>query len=1247
MFASFSEARASLDESLLKLSTKILVAAMREEQQWVRDSATAFIHESTVDTVEDLLARGEVLLGPPGARLQLRKAFLTALGKVSGMLIRPEPSPSSQLEFGPADGPVLTDWARQHDVERCLAHPALPYLAGPARNIFASFFRFRTQALVREVLLATESHAPTQLARLKAALIESLLVVGARVSRGRAYELATPEPSSPIEDRAAAILGPLRALRASLRSRTEPFAPHDVPRPIKIRYALSGRSPAVTFDAGEGDDRWKVKIPLELHQDLGAACAIHMGPCDHKLAAVDEILRTLTASPPPKELEALIALSDVPGWMRVIQELETIARGAPDAQESEVTWWIASSGYAVSIAAVRRKRGKKGEWLTPKTVRAATLLNSPLEDIDRRPAELLAMGERTYHSDIVPSVIEALVGHPRVIAGPMLGAAVKYSVEQHSARVALRREDDEIRVMLTAAGKDCRTARDRDLIVDEDAKRIVVARIDKTVLATFERVSEALRRLPPADLPAFAAHLAVVDPKVPIDAVDLVPVEEMVARDDWVLKVAARDDGVIEARLEVRPLAGGPCYLAGTPPARALAPVGRDRLLAASRDLLAEQAGVSARWVAWGLEKTEDPRQIIAGDAALRMIAGVRADPRGTTVEWTSRAIKVLPTVRSRALKLGLTSGPDWFGVEGEVVLDEHRATLAMLLDAARNKSDFVAIGDGTYLELEQVLVERLRALEPHVRRVKNRLEVGSLSVPALAAVLGDATPPPRWVDIAARAREAGEIAPEIPSGLDAVLRPYQIEAYVWMSRLAAWGAGCLLADDMGLGKTVETIAVLLARSGLGPALVVAPTSVTHNWRRELSRFAPALEVVSLRDADLDHLGPGQIVVTSYGLMVADVERIAKKRFATLVLDEAQVIKNPASQRSKAARSLTADWRVALTGTPVENHLGDLWALLAAVSPGLLGSWDQFRDRWMGVPSSGLDGLRKVVRPFILRRTKAEVLAELPPKTEVVVDVELSAAERTIYEDARQASKAALQGLGAQLGTAAGRFHVLAAMTRLRQLACDVSMVIPDEPPPSSKLARFVDLASGLVEEGHSAVAFSQFTKLLDRAEAALMAAGIAYSRLDGSTPADARGDLVDAFQAGGPSIMLVSLKAGGTGLNLTAAHHVFHLDPWWNPAVEDQATDRTHRIGQTKPVTVFRMVSRGTIESAILSMHASKRDLAAQILEGTGGGGALSAEALLAMITDDTPPAPPPEPPPPARSAPSRIPRRDGRGSA
>ena len=468
---------------------------------------------------------------------------------------------------------------------------------------------------------------------------------------------------------------------------------------------------------------------------------------------------------------------------------------------------------------------------------------------------------------------------------------------------------------------------------------------------------------------------------------------------------------------------------------------------------------------------------------------------------------------------------------------------------------------------------------------------------------------------------------PIMPRGLDATLRPYQRRGLAWLQFLDALSAGGIFADDMGLGKTITTLAFLLGKlqqQGAAPSLVVCPTSVATNWVREAARFTPDLKIALFhgvaRDAAV--LASHDIVVTTYAILRRDADLLARTRFRCVVLDEAQNIKNALSATTRAALRLDADMRLALSGTPLENRLGELWSLASFANPGMLGSARAFESRYErpieAKHSSPLAGeLRAVLRPFLLRRTKADVLSDLPPKTEMDRVVSLSTPDKRLYDalaiTLRDAVKADFQKRKGIPSTS-----VFAALTRLRQMACDPRLVDArvdaEHERIGAKREAFLELVRELVAEGRRALVFSQFVSLLTLWRRDLDDEHIPYEYLDGSTTH--RDVVVARFQEGTAPLFLISLKAGGSGLNLTAADTVIHCDPWWNPAVEDQATDRAHRIGQDKPVTVVRLVARGTIEEKILVLKAKKRELAnAVIADDASALSGISAEELAALL--------------------------------
>jgi SNF2 family DNA or RNA helicase len=424
----------------------------------------------------------------------------------------------------------------------------------------------------------------------------------------------------------------------------------------------------------------------------------------------------------------------------------------------------------------------------------------------------------------------------------------------------------------------------------------------------------------------------------------------------------------------------------------------------------------------------------------------------------------------------------------------------------------------------------------------------------------------------------------------------------------------------------VQAIALLLEQAPQGPCLVVAPTSVCFIWQEELAKFAPTLHAHTLynnndRQTLIESLQSMDILICSYGLLQQAGEILANKDWQLIILDEAQAIKNSETKRWQYATQLKSKARVALTGTPIENHLGEIWSLFRFLNPGLLGSRESFQQRYAIPIEKNRDPIAKrtlknLVQPYILRRTKVEVLQELPSKTEQSILIEPTADEIAFYDAVRVK---ALERI-AQLNEAeegSKRFGILAEITRLRQACCHTSLVDPNINLDSSKINTFLTLVNDLLDNNHKVLVFSQYVRYLSLIKGVLDNESISYQYLDGSTKMHDRQKYVNEFQEGKGDVFLISLKAGGTGLNLTAADYVIILDPWWNPAVEDQAADRAHRLGQQRPVTVYRLIMKNSIEEKIIKLHHDKRDLASDLLSGGDMSGKLSEQELIRLIAE------------------------------
>ncbi len=580
-------------------------------------------------------------------------------------------------------------------------------------------------------------------------------------------------------------------------------------------------------------------------------------------------------------------------------------------------------------------------------------------------------------------------------------------------------------------------------------------------------------------------------------------------------------------------------------------------------------------------------------------------------------------------ISFNVTSGIDWFDVKTVINYGDLEVSLADVRRALRRQERFIKLADGTIGEIPPEWLEKYKHLfglgeanEDGVRLARHHLTI----LDQLLADNEDVRTDGQFEEARAWLRNfEGIKSKEVPRGFRGELRPYQKAGFDWLHFLREARFGGCLADDMGTGKTIQALCFLQSlreeydakhagKRGKRPAapthLLVVPRSLIFNWEREAQRFTPDLKVLNFahaeRASDLKEFDDHDIVLTTYGVMLREVERLMEYEFDTIILDEAQAIKNPVSESAKAARLLRGRHKLTLTGTPVENNTLELWSQFAFLNPGLLGSADYFREGFAGpIERQGderaTETLRRMVYPFILRRTKDQVELDLPPRSEKILWEEMEPEQRRIYNRTRDEYRAKILQLIEDKGLKDARFRILEGLLRLRQICNHPALVDPSYRGPSAKLEALMEAIETLHAEGHKALIFSQFVKMLRLIERQISKAKIPYTYLDGST--FNRQARVDAFQNEQDiRLFLISLKAGGVGLNLTAADYVIHVDPWWNPAVEMQATDRAHRIGQDKPVFVYKLMMKDSVEEKILQLQERKRNLVKQLITTEAG---------------------------------------------
>jgi superfamily II DNA or RNA helicase len=1013
-------------------------------------------------------------------------------------------------------------------------------------------------------------------------------------------------------------------------------------RPVRVD-ARTGSGEGMLLDHEASPFSVKLHLSGYEQRALANECARCSECCVHVQALAARLLDALHA--PDDRLHAgLRALCERPSWQRFVAALQRdedadhAASSEGSSQPGQLAFRLRLDERAISVGVLLQKPLRSGglsagKLITP--LRAARM--RACSELDRPLLDALALTTRSFaaqYTRVDLATLRALVEHPRVSLGD--GDQTLRLAEQ-SLHVELIEQPEGLLPRVSLAGSSVVAA-------EHSLQSGYLFRHDARLQTLwFAPLTPPLRRLltalehfhgllPPESFSALSSWLAEVRQVARVTVPPALQGEELPTLRRLLLRITPGLDEGIEVALSSRPLPLGALWPPGQGPLLVHGLVD-GRQVCTRRDLDWERLAGMQMLEALGAH--EHPRlqpfiyRVETQQAALHMLARAAELTSTLDLEWSEAAgrLTLLPALRAETLSIRVwkRSG-HWLTLEGSARDPAGQVALERLLEAARRGERFVRVAEGSYAQITQELFERLERAQLCLGELKPG---AALALPAAAvaywqAALGEhteaATPDTRaWLALAA-AHDPSEL-PQLSKRWQATLRDYQATGARWLLQMSSWAPGACLADEMGLGKTVQAISLLDARAQLGPALVVAPTSVVANWAAELARFAPELAVVSYQGTDrermLEALRPGHVVLCSYELLLRDKVLFEPLQFATQILDEAHLIKNARTARARAAFGLHAAFRVALSGTPIENRLGDLWSLLHGIAPGLLGDWAHFRALF-AVPierygdSARAEALRTLIAPFVLRRTKDDVASELPARTEVVHRFALSEPERALYQAAEREIRSALDKRSLHETRSV---QILAELTRLRLLACHPRLVLQEATVESTKLTVLLRLLDDILPRGHRALLFSQFTRHLALVREALDARGLDYLYLDGSTPAGQRSPLVARFQAGEAPLFLISLKAGGVGLNLTAADYVIHLDPWWNPAAEDQASDRAHRLGQLRPVTVIKLVAEDTIEEKVVALHEHKRELAESIIHGTDTPAQLDLEVLRSLL--------------------------------
>ena len=914
---------------------------------------------------------------------------------------------------------------------------------------------------------------------------------------------------------------------------------------------------------------------------------------DELLIEVKEVIELHTS----KLHSIQTCVEKVPEWQRALQALEAISantktRTEADLAESRVVWLVDPINQ--EIQPKLQKLGQKG-WSLGRNIALKTLKEGTIEGMttqDRRIASAVYQDNsgpqygESYQWDEVKALRE-MVGHPLLFLYDSPKVACELVLEKPQLEVTSKEGvyNIEISEDVSEVGVKC---------VKDTPTRFKLIDVTATHVKVFNALGGSFMEVPEEGKEKLSKILGALSRLMIIHSdleQDGQSVEERKGDSIPHVHLLPVGDGF---KLEIfsKPFKDFPPYFhPGQGRENVIATNANHqtfrvkRKLAEEMDLasdliehsLALSMTNSGNWE-WNFQTPESCLEVLAD------LHDLRDD---CILEWPEgEKLKITQTVSFNDFSLRIQKQNNWFKLDGEVRLGESRqmSLNELLIQLQQAQSRFIPLSDGQFLAINDALKKRLKDLEVYTTHHANELLIHPLACVAIEefmAELEHVEVDDAWKAQLKRLQEIRDYQPDVPSTLQAELRSYQEEGFHWLSQLNYWGVGACLADDMGLGKTLQAISLMLDKAPDGPSLVIAPSSVCPNWYKEIQKFAPTINVYQFGDGDrksqISEMGKFDLLIVSYGLLISEDELFQDKSWNVICIDEAQAIKNAGTKRSKTVMNLTGQFRMLTTGTPVENHLAELWNLFQFLNPGLLGSLSQFNKRF-ALPierDSDLERklqLKRLINPFILRRRKNQVLDELPEKTEITLSVEMSSEETTFYENLRQSSLKKLEGMGTD--KAGQQFQILAELTKLRQASCHPRLVANESKIPSSKLELFSELLQEILEGGHKVLIFSQFVSHLSLIRERIEGLNVSYQYLDGSTPQKKRQGLIDKFQAGEGDVFLISLKAGGVGLNLTAADYVIHMDPWWNPAVEDQATDRAHRIGQQRPVTVYRLVT-------------------------------------------------------------------------
>ena len=1111
----------------------------------------------------------------------------------------------------------LKTWAQRHRVEYALSYPAKMLLV-PTSKVHTNWLWVYRQnnTSLEEIITRPTAHtleeasaetAPLEFQQAAIQYLEEMVQNAKQAEQDEIELLNQTAPKNPFLKR---IWDSALKQRTQLRQKINPRSRKDR-RTQKLwldakNQRLQYKEESIAWCGG---GNWaELLIHLDGRKQIVSCKCLNgkQGQCRLGLSAIDQTIEMLTDPAQYHLHDRLIKNLGTPKWERDLQKLDPLLNTESISRPGEILGWrLKETKQGLEVEAVWCIHAASG-WKHRKTDLDALVQHGGYfeHSMDQQISNIV----HSKNQRLLPIIFELLKTHPRVFIGTKtnttgvlqpLDLQIHFSKNSTGIEWALFLDTEEV---LVRSILNHETVPQAGFWYNLEADQFKYIQLNNRIQRFIHLLDSTSKVISHDAITALFQRLPLIEQIIPIHLGKDLRGTEHYPDNRTIIRVSSNGSSNLRIEFLVRPFTNKTCIVGAGIKTIYHFNKEKQEFGFCNRVFEAEHTHANTVRQLLGLHHKDNYKWTITStEQIFTLLSTLKNLPEGhhNRIEWLSN-IPTIQHVSLEDLRIDVFNNINNFEIQGELETDEDTLSLWEILPAIRENNPYLLVKGHVWYSIEEEFRSRLRTLADVIQPTKDKLNVGYSHVTTLHNILSNEN------------IEAPIVLKEKLRSIQSVvlqntpfaytLRPYQITGVEWMLNLKQWARGAILADEMGLGKTVQVINFLHQIQDLSQekVLIIAPKSTSGHWLRELEKCLEDWTILHYQGPEREKLlhtfFPKQCLVLTYDIMVRDIEKLMEFHYSTIVFDEAQYLKNPKASRFKSAILLGSNFSIALTGTPIENSLLDLWAILHVVLPNHLGSWAQFKKRFLTPIELGnnsrLEDLQKLIAPFLLRRKKDEVARDLPPKIEINELVTLSTFERDTYDQLKIQAKKIIEDNPQQ-----AKFLVLSLLTKLRQVCCHRGLVVESASDHSSKLDRAMEIIRGLHLENRKVLIFSQFVQLLKKLQTILKNEDLDFCYLDGGTPNQKRQSEIDRFQETDTSIFLISLKAGGSGINLTSATEVIHLDPWWNPAVEDQASDRAHRIGQTQTVTVIRLVAEDSIETQILRLQEEKRHIAENLL--------------------------------------------------